>query len=248
MPVLIRGASFADAPLLLNRKDAAAKVVSASGGTLEARLEARLYEVSDAGDAKAAEAASEPVMTFAEFEQSLGEQLDVLKQEAWDEGMREGREQAEIEVRKKASAQLEAMTTFMRDARACLEEEIHGMDELGVEIVFEAVAKILGQAATNPEAVAEIVREVIRGAKDRSRLVVRVRRADLDWISLNREQLLSGIDAGSVDFVADDRVRLGGCILETPIGNLDGRLETQLAGLRDILLTARMRADEDGDR
>lgn len=39
--------------------------------------------------------------------------------------------------------------------------------------------------------------------------------------------------------VADERVALGGCIVETDAGSLDGRLETRLAELKAVLLEAR---------
>jgi flagellar assembly protein FliH len=50
-----------------------------------------------------------------------------------------------------------------------------------------------------------------------------------------------------VEIAADDRVELGGCLLETPSGTLDSRLEVQLANLRRTLLEARSRQiNEDG--
>jgi flagellar biosynthesis/type III secretory pathway protein FliH len=39
--------------------------------------------------------------------------------------------------------------------------------------------------------------------------------------------------------LSDDRVLLGGCLIETSGGTLDGRLETQMQQLRDTLLAAR---------
>src|SRR6266542_2940076 len=90
-------------------------------------------------------------------------------------------------------------------------------------------------------------REAVRRARDRSRLIVRVSPADFDVIRQNRDEILEGLEAGHVEIAADDRVELGGCLLETPSGNLDSRLEVQLANLRRTLLEARSRQiNEDG--
>lgn len=232
MSGLIRGPKFAGPPLVLTRDGATG-------------IAPHLQEVSSLADAGGPEPAvpPEPRMTYAEFEESLGERLDAMFDEAREQGLKEGREQGRQEAEAAHAEQLEAMAGFLREARRSLEKEVVGLAEVGSEIVYEAVIKMLGQAGQSPEGVAAIVREVIRGAKDRSRLLVRVRRADLAWIQQSRDRILDGIDTGSVEFVADDRVILGGCILETPMGNLDGRLETQLAGLRELLLTARHHAE-----
>jgi flagellar assembly protein FliH len=228
MSGLIRGPKFAGPPLVLTRDGAAG-------------LASHLQDVSSPADAWRPEPAvpPEPRMTYAEFAESLGERLDAKFEEAREQGLKEGREQGQGEMEAAHAEQLAAMKDFLRDARQRLGMEVVGLAEVASEVVYEAVIKILGQTSQSPEGVAAIVHEVIRGAKDRSRLLVRVRRADFAWIQQSRDRILDGLDTGSVEFVADDRVILGGCILETPMGNLDGRLETQLAGLRELLLTAR---------
>jgi flagellar biosynthesis/type III secretory pathway protein FliH len=39
--------------------------------------------------------------------------------------------------------------------------------------------------------------------------------------------------------VPDERVALGGCLIDSPGGTLDGRLETQLQRLREVLVATR---------
>lgn len=184
-------------------------------------------------------------MSLSELERTFEAQLTQLRIEAREEGIREGREVGHAEVRKAQSVQLEAMAEFVRAARERLERDIDGLADVAIEVVFEAVAKILGQSCADSQGTAAIVRELVRGAKDRSRLVARVHKSDLAWICAHEDSILEASDAGSVEFVADDRVVLGGCILETPVGSIDGRLETQFASLRDVLLTARAEREAD---
>jgi flagellar assembly protein FliH len=123
--------------------------------------------------------------------------------------------------------------------RSRLDAGIEDLTDLGAEIAFEVVCKVLGQAFTEREAVVFAVREAVRRARDRSRLTVRVSPADFEVIRDHRDKILEGLEAGKVEIIADERVELGGCLLETPSGNLDGRLEAQLANLHRTLLAAK---------
>ena len=91
-----------------------------------------------------------------------------------------------------------------------------------------------------------MVRQVIRRTKERTKLVVRVSPADWSILEGNEAALVEGLSVDAVELFADDRVQVGGCLLETPAGNLDGRLEVQLAGLREALVNARA-AESEGE-
>jgi flagellar assembly protein FliH len=120
--------------------------------------------------------------------------------------------------------------------RVSFDEGIVGVEEVIVEIAFEAVCKILGEAWCRPDGVLAAVREVIRNAREREQLLVHLAPGDHELVSRHRSSLLQNGDSGHIELVADERVVLGGCLVETSGGTLDGRLETQLQRLRDTLL------------
>jgi len=196
-----------------------------------------------------APAAQPPVVeiSYGEYKQRFAAELDAERGEAHETGLREGREAGLAKAQSEHASQLQALATVVRSARTRIEEGIEDLTDVGVEIVFEAVCKVLGQALVDREGVLAAVREPVRRARDRSRLIVRVSPLDFDVIRQNRDKILEGIEAGQVEIAADDRVELGGCLLETPSGNLDSRLEVQLANLRRTLLEAKSRQiNEDG--
>jgi flagellar assembly protein FliH len=158
--------------------------------------------------------------------------------EGREEGAREGREAATAKVEAELGAQVAALAAFLKQARTQLDRQIDGLEPLCAEIAFESAAKILGRAMLEPDGVAAAVREAIRRARDRSRLVLRVSPRDFALLEAQRGRLADGLDSGPLELVADGRVELGGCLLETPGGTLDARLEVQLAALRDALLGA----------
>jgi flagellar assembly protein FliH len=85
------------------------------------------------------------------------------------------------------------------------------------------------------------VRNVVRERTAREALTLRVCPTDHALLMSEREHLLEGHEGASVSIVADERVRLGGCMLETSAGTLDGRMEVQLQRLHDLLLSTRAR-------
>ncbi|SRR6266480_1099695 len=186
-------------------------------------------------------------ISYDEYKERFDAELDAERHEAHENGLREGREAGLAKALSEHASQLQAFATVVRSARARLEESIGDLANVGAEIVFEAVSKMLGQALADREGVIAAVREAVRRARDRSRLIVRVSPADFEVIRGNRDKILEGLEAGQVEIAADDRVEFGGCLLETPSGNLDGRLEVQFANLRRTLLEAKSRQfNEDG--
>jgi flagellar assembly protein FliH len=187
-------------------------------------------------------APSVPDISYAEYEQRFAAELQALRDEARERGRQEGREAGLAKAAAEHAAQLKALAGLVRGARSRLDEGIGELSEIGAEVVYEAVCKLLGQAFASREGVIAAVREVVRGARERSRLTVRVSPADYATIRAHLDTVLEGLEAGAAEVVADERVELGGCLLETPSGSLDGRLEVQLANLRLALLAAHSEA------
>ncbi len=170
------------------------------------------------------------------------QQIEEEKQKAVERGYTEGYNAGAAAAEEAYSQRLAQLQALISGAIDALTRDIAGVEDAALEIVFTAVAKILGKALVEGDGVTAIVREVINHAKNRENLVIRVSPADFAVLEQNRGRLLVGIEDGKVELVADDRVQLGGCLLETAGGNLDGRLEVQVQQLRDTLSTARAAA------
>jgi len=185
-----------------------------------------------------------PPPTMDELRVLFSDELRSLREEATVQGHEEGVSAGRAEAQQQYAnsiAGLERVVAMLGDS---LDEGIDGLTEVGAEVVFEAVVKILGRSYIDRSGVTDVVKEVIRQAKDRSRLLVRVNPADYRDLMAERDSLTEGLNVQHIEFAADDRIDLGGCLLETPSGNLDGRLEVQLQQLRDTLMSARHRRTE----
>jgi flagellar assembly protein FliH len=187
---------------------------------------------------------SSPPPTMDELRDLFSDELRSMREQAAEQGYAEGLTTGRAEAQQQYSdsvARLERVVAMLGES---LHKGIDGLTEIGADVVFEAVTKIIGRSYIDRSGVTDVVKEVIRQAKDRSRLLIRVNPDDYRDLMGEREPLVEGLNAQHVEFAADDRVELGGCLLETPSGNLDGRLEVQLQQLRDTLLSARHRRTE----
>jgi flagellar assembly protein FliH len=151
-----------------------------------------------------------------------------------EQGLEEGRTEALREAREQGAAAARALAALAERA----EREIDGMHDLIVGLAFEAVCKVLGASAVERDAVASMVREAVSRVKQEEAIVVRMHPQDCALL-----RGLSG-DIGDerhlkVELTSDEKIALGGCIVETEGGLLDARIETQMQRLRTALLQAR---------
>ena len=70
-------------------------------------------------------------------------------------------------------------------------------------------------------------------------LVVRVSPTDLPLLQPEEKRLAAAVPGHELTLVADARIELGGCIVESSLGTLDGRMEVQLRELYSTLRAAR---------
>lgn len=235
-PVVIRAARIDREPLLLGRQPHAAMaralaVEPAAAAPREAPAERDVALASD-------------TLQRAEQDRLQRESISAERQRVLDRAREQGHQAGVEQGRAEYDLQLQNVRQLIDSMHGALAAGINGAEEVIVEIAFEAVAKILGEALAQRDGVQAAVREVVRGVREREHLVVRVSPRD--------HQLLAGVgvlpkngDAPRLELVADERVELGGCLIETGGGTLDGRLETQLQRLRDTLVSAgRMQAPE----
>lgn len=157
-------------------------------------------------------------------------------------GLQEGRTAGQEESRQAFAVELARVRSIAGKLSDALASGIGGMEDLAVAIAFEAVCKVLGEAAMTAEGMRAQVRQAAAHAKNKERLVVRLHAADLS--ALRDAGALNGILPAdkAVSWVADSSIELGGCVVETDGGGLDARLETQIDRMRTALLAARRQA------
>lgn len=124
---------------------------------------------------------------------------------------------------------------FQERQAQLLEESRAELIRLSVRIA----GKVLGrELETNADALSDIVIRAIRGIRHEKRIQVRVHPDDLGRARAGHARLLEEVGATKeIEFREDPTVTSGGCIVETDLGIIDARLDTQLRVLEKALLS-----------
>jgi flagellar assembly protein FliH len=251
LATVIRGADIDRDPLLLAaaleraRADAVAPETevapAAADDPVVGNDQASLHGELDAFDAPTEEesAAPDPAALLEQIEARRAEIFEQAYQEGYEAGEQAGQQQA----RQARDEEIAALLEIAASMRSAFDGYLSDAEDVLVEIAFASVCKILGRALCERAGVSAMVQELIEQVREREQLVVRLAPADYALLAEPHAQA-SRSDAWNVQLKPDARVSLGGCLIDSPSGTLDGRLETQLERLREVLVATRaMNAD-----
>lgn len=122
-----------------------------------------------------------------------------------------------------------------------------GVEPQLVKLSVEIAEKILRhELETKPETVLEIVRLALLQIPARHSIALHISPEDAQLIKQRRDEISDPGGIRGIEIIEDRRVPRGGCIVESPSGNLDARIGSQLAEVTRVLMEA-TRDDEDSD-
>ena len=167
-------------------------------------------------------------------------EAEQIRQDALDEGYAQGRAEALEALQPALAALAAAVEQVHTEALDAAEELERRAVELGLALAQKVLA---GALAVEPERVLDSVQGALRGIVERERIIVLVNPDDLELVRGSIEELkasLGGIDHCVVE--AERRVARGGCIVRTPVGDIDARVETKLERAGEVVAAALGRA------
>jgi flagellar assembly protein FliH len=167
-------------------------------------------------------------------QRQLNEEVAAIKEDAERRGLALGRQQGEQDAQEAVRGQVERLNgvvqALQQSKRSVLEEN----QDMLAEIAFAAVCRVLGAHAASRDGVRAMIDSLVDHEQAQHKMTVRLHPHDLALLSASADR----IDP-RLSFQADAGIELGGCIIDSPRGTLDARLELQLAHLRDALVAVR---------
>jgi len=148
---------------------------------------------------------------------------------------RELTQQAQVayQARVKVLAQLiEALPQQVEARLAAAEEDM-------LALSFEAVCRVLGDHVVTANGLRAQLLQSVRAMRGRRLVAVHLHPDDLATLQREPDAAADLLANEAIEWVADAEMTLGGCIVRSPEGGLDARLDTQLGALRDLLLRSR---------
>lgn len=150
------------------------------------------------------------------------EEAETIRQNAYENGREEAAQELLENILAAKEQRSQALNSIERDV---------------LKLSVKIAEKIIGREIEADETVrGEIVMTALRQARQQEMMTVRVNAADLPLVEKMRERIDAFGRARYLDFVADQTIKEGGCLIESASGTIDARLETQLRVFEKALL------------
>lgn len=122
---------------------------------------------------------------------------------------------------------------WLADARARAERAAQSLAPAAITLARKMAEKIVGRAVAQDDGMtAEIVAEALSAVQpDVPAVRIRVNPEDLSALQQRLERLTGRAPGLAIELVPDAAVSRSGCLIDTPRGRIDARLETQLDAL-----------------
>ena len=155
------------------------------------------------------------------------EELSQMVQDAYDKGFAEGRQQTEESFAGIFRTFSEAADALNGLRGRMIRESRDDILNLSMMVAKQIIHQEISQDRT---ILAQFVAEAVRGVTEQDDIVICFNPEDCKIVSANRHLYLEGVgDQRQVTIKPDESVSVGGCVVDTPTGMVDARVETQLA-------------------
>jgi len=150
-------------------------------------------------------------------------QRDAIREQATEEGRTRG---------------LAEWNRILADASQRAEQLARSWEDTMLRLSVRVAEKIIGeQLRVHPETIVAIVQQVLKGGRPGKRLVIQVNEAEAQQVRARVNCLKEFLGVNSeIEIAASATVSPGGCVIESELGVIDARLETQLKCLEDALV------------
>lgn len=174
----------------------------------------------------------------AEILQRVQDETAQSREEGKQEGFNEGYQAGIDAAKQEASELIQTLQSLLQEGQAVLENKF-AEEEIEIRrLVCDIVGRIVKKEInTDDETVVRITTECIRMASERQNLEVLVHPEDRALIEQWVPEFVRRFDdVDKINIHEDPRVSKGGVIIETRMGNIDGRIETQLKNYEDNVM------------
>lgn len=174
-----------------------------------------------------------PIQEIFKIEERMRRDTELQRQKGYEEGYNKGISEGQKEARK-VVANFSGLITDAVKQREILYEDARRKI---LELVLQIARKVTFDAARiEPDITAEIIAGTIKKLTDKSKIKVKVHPDHLPHIEQQLDRFRGDSTAvKELVIEADSRVLCGGCFIETPTGDVDARIDSQLDIIAEAL-------------
>ena len=165
------------------------------------------------------------------------EKASVLEREAYEKGFAQGEKDGVELGQRKALKLLENIENLLRSMDSLRQEILPHYEREIVELVFVIAQKVIHRNIRSDDAAIEgTVLSALKLAAEKSKATLRVNPEDFDYVEELRPEFFAAVkELKALTVTSDPSITRGGCLLESPYGDVDARVETQLDKIHQCL-------------
>jgi flagellar assembly protein FliH len=176
--------------------------------------------------------------TVSEAMAQAQQAAEEARQQAAQQGYEEGKEAGLVEGRQSGETQLQEMIEALKfqfvDIVRLRRKVMLDMEPEIVRLSWEVAKRVVGEELkTNREVIVGVVKSALSTLQERDEILIRVNPSEFDSVKVHQPALEAMIE-GLKKFVIqpDGAIELGSCAIETNLGNVDARIETQFEAIK----------------
>lgn len=156
-----------------------------------------------------------------------------IERGAREKGLQEGRDSGKKESSVEVSFLIDTLKDCVKKLTDARNEYYSKAEKEMVDLVLLIASEILvKEVKTDPGIIQEVIRKAVGELHSKQSVTIRMNKADMEMAVSMRESFLKEMDnLESVDFVEDNSVTPGGCIMKTNVGMIDATVEGRLADI-----------------
>jgi flagellar assembly protein FliH len=164
-------------------------------------------------------------------------EADRIRNEARQQGFAEGHVAGRAELRAAAEPIVDALSNSIDELRRLQVDVADGVEREAVVLAMEVAEKVVaGTIAVEPERVLDVIRGALRAIVERERVVLMVNPDDLAIVREGLDELAGSLGGMEhVEVQEERRVKRGGAVVRTTVGEVDARVQTKLARAKEAV-------------
>ncbi len=163
-------------------------------------------------------------------------------QNYYDQGYGDGRKSLKLEFEHEYKNLLLNKFSDIAELVKKLEKAIDtydkSFDKLVIDTAFLIAEKILHKEIEKESPIRFNMKAALQRVIGANNITIKLYNDDYKLIVENQKELFGDVSLSHIKFEPDESIESGGCFIETEIGNVDGRITTQLNELKNTLESA----------
>jgi len=169
-----------------------------------------------------------------EAEQLFAQREAEAREQGYAAGFEEGKQVALEEERQTMDAARDILESAYRTKEAIIAEA----EPFLVDLSLEIARKVIGEEmSADPENVLQLAKRALGRSRTGGQITLCVNHRFYPYVEEHRGQLLPLLDGqAELMIIPDYTVQDEGCVIRTPLGSVDARIDTQLEEIRQVLM------------